>query len=217
MTTFPRSPRTIRGAIVGFDIFNPIASVIIFQYNPTTVTRSLQAQAAGDNSSPAEALRLHGAPVETIRMDVEIDATDQLEVSNNQALDMGIYPQLSALEMLVYPKSSVVIANTALTLAGVIEIIPTTAPFTLLIWGIKRILPVRVNDFSITEEAHDTNLNPIRAKVTLGMRVLSYSDLPVTHPGHHLFLAHQIVKETMATLGSVNDISAVAGGDINLI
>lgn len=217
MTTFPRSPRTIRGAIVGFDIFNPIASVIIFQYNPTTVTRSLQAQAAGDNSSPAEALRLHGAPVETIRMDVEIDATDQLEVSNNQALDMGIYPQLSALEMLVYPKSAVVIANTALTLAGVIEIIPTTAPFTLLIWGIKRILPVRVNDFSITEEAHDTNLNPIRAKVTLGMRVLSYSDLPVTHPGHHLFLAHQIVKETMATLGSVNDISAVAGGDINLI
>ena len=217
MTTFPRSPRTIRGAIVGFDIFNPIASVIIFQYNPTTVTRSLQAQAAGDNSSPAEALRLHGAPVETIRMDVEIDATDQLEMSNNQALDMGIYPQLSALEMLVYPKSAVVIANTALTLAGVIEIIPTTAPFTLLIWGIKRILPVRVNDFSITEEAHDTNLNPIRAKVTLGMRVLSYSDLPVTHPGHHLFLAHQIVKETMATLGSVNDISAVAGGDINLI
>ena len=69
---------------------------------------------------------------------------------------------------------------------------------TLFVWGPKRALPVKLNEFSITEEAHDMHLNPIRAKVSLGLRVLSYSDLPLTHPGYALFLAHQVTKEAMA-------------------
>jgi hypothetical protein len=91
------------------------------------------------------------------------------------------------------------------------------APLTLFIWGAKRIVPVRLTDFSITEEAHDPSLNPIRAKVSLGLRVLSYNDLPPTHPGYGLFLAHQVVKEAMAVVGSVGDLGAVAGGDIRLL
>lgn len=207
MTTFPGSPRLIKGAIVGFDLFNPLASVIIFQYNPDTLTRTLQAQTAGgEGADKSEALRLKGAPVETIKLDVEIDATDQLEKAEGNATSMGIYPQLSALEMLIYPKSALVIANTALMAVGTIEVIPPMAPFTLFIWGPKRILPVRLADFSIVEEAHDVKLNPIRAKVSLGLRVLSYNDLPLTHPGYGLFIAHQVVKETMATIGSIGNI-----------
>jgi hypothetical protein len=53
--------------------------------------------------------------------------------------------------------------------------------------------------------------------VSLGLRVLSYNDLPPSHPGFGLFLAHQIVKETMAVIGSVDNLSAVAGGDIRLL
>ena len=207
MTTFPGSPRLIKGAIIGFDLFNPLASVIIFQYNPDTLTRTLQAQTAGgEGADKSEALRLKGAPVETIKLDVEIDATDQLEKAEGNATSMGIYPQLSALEMLIYPKSALVIANTALMAVGTIEVIPPMAPFTLFIWGPKRILPVRLADFSIVEEAHDVKLNPIRAKVSLGLRVLSYNDLPLTHPGYGLFIAHQVVKETMATIGSIGNI-----------
>jgi hypothetical protein len=217
MTTFPGSPRLIKGAIVGIDIFNPLASVIIFQYNPDTLTRTLQAQTVGgEGGDKSEALRLKGAPIETIKLEVEIDATDQLEKAEGTAVSMGIYPQLSALEMLIYPKSALVIANTVLLAAGTIEIIPPAAPFTLFIWGPKRVLPVRLTDFSITEEAYDVNLNPIRAKVSLGLRVLSYNDLPLTHPGYYAFLAHQIIKEAMATIGSVSNLTAVAGVNINL-
>jgi hypothetical protein len=201
----------MKGAIVGIDPFNPLASIIVFQYNPDTLTRTLTAQTTGGQGGDrSEALRLKGAPTEEIRLDVELDATDQLEKADGLTVAMGIYPQLSALEMLIYPKSALVIANTVLLAAGSIEVIPAIAPLTLFVWGPQRILPVRVTSFSITEEAHDTNLNPIRAKVSLGLRVLSYNDLSLTHPGYSLFLAHQVVKELMATIGSVAGAGSVA-------
>jgi len=216
MTTFPGSPRLTKGAIIGFNLPNPLASVIIFQYNPQTLTRSLRARTASTDGAPAEVTRLSGAPEETITLDIEIDATDQLEKADATTVSMGIYPQLSALEMLLYPKSSQVIANTALMAAGTIEIIPPEGPFTFFIWGMKRILPVRLSEFTITEEAHDVNLNPIRAKVSLSLRVLSYNDLSITHPAYYTFLAHQMVKEAMAVIGSVSNVSAV-GGEISLL
>lgn len=216
MTSFSNSPKVLKGAIVGFDLFNPLASIAVFQYNPDTVTRSLQVQASGDGGDRSEAMRLKGAPIETIKMDVEIDATDQLEKADGITTALGIYPQLSALEMLLYPKSALVITNTIALALGTVEILPPTAPFTLLVWGIKRVVPVRLTDLSITEEAFDQALNPTRAKVSLGLRVLSYNDLTLTNPGYHIFLAHQIAKEVFATIGSVGNLGAVVGGDVKL-
>ena len=217
MTTFPSSPRLAKGAIIGIDPFNPLASVIVFQYNPETLTRKVQAQVAGEQSSGrTEALRLAGAPVETITLSVEIDATDQLERPDPAAVAMGIHPQLAALEMLLYPKTALVIANALLAALGTIELIPAEAPLTLFVWGPKRILPVRLTDFSITEESYDVNLNPILAKVALSLRVLSYSDLPPSNPGYALFLAHQVIKETMATIGSVGNLAAIGTGEVDL-
>ncbi|MBN1428160.1 MAG: hypothetical protein JXB07_07230 [Anaerolineae bacterium] len=215
MSSFSISPRLVRGAIIGFDMANPVASVAIFQYNPDTLTRTLQAQTSGGESgSRSEPQRLKGPPIESIRMDVEIDAADQLETGDSVATSMGIYPQLSALEMLLYPKMLHVIANTMLLAAGTIEVVPVEGPFTLLVWGPKRVLPVRLTEFSITEEAYDPNLNPIRAKVSLGLRVMSYSDFPVTHPGYAMFLAHQTVKEAMAVVGSVGNVASLG---VNLV
>jgi hypothetical protein len=214
----PLNPRMLRGAIIAINLPNPLPRVIAFQYNPETLTRTLEAQMAGDESSDrAEALRLKGAPVETIKVDIEIDAADQLEAGDPVAQDNGIYPQLSSLEMLIYPATEVVIANTILLAVGTIEIIPPAAPFTLFIWGPKRILPVRVTEFSITEEAYDVNLNPIRAKVSLGLRVLSYNDLPPTHPGYSLFLAHQVTKEVMSRIGSTSNLEDIVGGNTRLL
>ena len=214
--SFSGSPKIIKGAIIGIDLLNPLASVIVFQYNPDTMTRTLRGQGSSDGGARSEAMRLKGAPIETIKLDVEIDATDQLEKAHGIATTLGIYPQLSALEMLLYPKSAFVIANTVAMALGTLEILPPVGPFTLLVWGLKRVLPVRLTDFTITEEAFDVGLNPIRAKASLGLRVLSYNDLPVTNPGYHVFLAHQIVKETMATIGSVGNIGAVAGGGVKI-
>jgi hypothetical protein len=216
MSSYPRSPRLTKGAIVGIDLLNPVPNVIVFQYNPETLTRTLQVQAAGEGGARSEAMRLRGAPVETIKLDVEVDATDQLEQADSLATGTGIYPQLSALEVLVYPRSSLVIANTALLAVGTIEILPPIGPFTLFVWGLQRVLPVRLTEFTITEEAHDIHLNPIRAKVSLGLRVLSYNDLSITNPGYYLFLTHQIVKETMAQLGSISNLSSAVQGNISL-
>ncbi len=216
MTSFPGSPRLMKGALVGIDIFNPLASVIVFQYNPETLTRRLQAQTmGGGEGDKTEALRLKGAPIENISLNIEIDATDQLEKGDGIAASMGIYPQLSALEMLIYPKSALVIANTVLMALGTIEVVPPVAPFTLFIWGPKRVVPVRISEFSITEEAYDVNLNPIRAKVALGLRVLTYSDLSISNPGYYVFLAHQVVKETMAVIGSLNGMGGAASGSVS--
>lgn len=216
MTTFPGSPKLLKGAIVGFDLANPLASVIIFQYNPKEVRRQIQGEFSQDKGASAEVLRLKGPPAETITLTIEIDATDQLEHADATATSMGIYPQLSALEMLLYPKSAHVLLNSSLLAAGTIEVVPPEAPFTLFIWGIKRVLPVRITGFTITEQAFDPKLNPIRASVPLSLKVLNYTDFPLTHPGFALFMAHQVVKETMAVVGSVNNLAASAGTSVDL-
>jgi hypothetical protein len=207
MSGLSRTPSITKGAIIGFDLFNPVASVVIFGYNPTTVSRTLQARAAGRGGSRSEVLRLTGPPNETIRLKVRIDASDQLETNDPIATSVGIYPQLAALEMLLYPKSAHVIANAALAAGGSLEILPPTAPFTLFVWGLQRVVPVRVEQFSIEEQQFDQALNPIRADVDLSLQVLSTADFALTHPGWATYLAHQIVKEAMAVIGSASNLS----------
>ena len=212
MSSFPGSPRLLKGAIVGVDPLIPIPNVVVFQYNPDTMTRRLEPRAVSAEGDRGEAFRLTGAPKETITLSVEIDATDQLEQANPLATTVGIYPTLAALETLLYPKSAVVIANTVLSLIGTIEVIPVEAPMTLFVWGPQRVLPVRLTSLSITEEAHDPLLNPIRAKAELSLTVLSYQDLSVISPGYVLFLAHHIVKEVMAATNLFNSIQNVGVG-----
>jgi len=214
MTAFPGSPRLLKGAIIGLDPANPLASVVVFQYNPDTMTRKLDARTTGggDSNDRSEALRLMGPPKETITLNIEVDATDQLEKAFPLAVASGVYPTLAALEMLLYPKTATVIANTALALVGNIEIIPPEAPLTLFVWGPQRVVPVRLTSFSITEQAYDPMLNPTLAKVDLTLNVLSYFVLKVTNPGYTLFMAYQITKEIMATLNVANSIQNAGAG-----
>jgi hypothetical protein len=207
MSSFPGSPRLLKGAIVGLDIFNPLASIIPFQYNPDKLTRTIKANATQGMRNQSEVLRLKGPPQETITADLEFDATDDLERGGAIASTLGVHPALASLEMLLYPKSAVTIANEVLAKLGVIEVIPTAAPLTFFIWGIKRVLPVRISTITINEEAFDTGLNPTRAHVTLSMDVLTYQDLGLLSVGGAAFLAHQIIKETMATIGGVASIA----------
>ena len=144
-----------------------------------------------------------------------IDATDQLEAGDQQAVSMGIYPQLTALEMLLYPQSQQVTQNNQLLSQGNIEIGPYVAPLTLFIWGGNRVLPVLLTGLSSREELFDNHLNPIRATVTLNMRALSYSDLDSSHKGYHLFLAYQQAKEVMARKGLASDPSKAIGVNVN--
>ena len=218
MTSFPGSPRLQKGALIGLDPANPLASMIIFQYNPETISRTLRARTTANNngdgtgSSPAgEPLRLAGPPEESVRLEVVLDATDQLEKADPITVGLGIHPQLAALEMLLYPKSALVITNEALMQAGVLEVIQPAVPLAILVWGVKRILPVRLAGFSISEEMFDPNLNPIHAKVSLDLNVLSYHDLGLLSPGGALFMAHQLIKEGMATINGARVGLSAAG------
>jgi hypothetical protein len=209
VTTFPGSPKVLRGAIVGVDPLNPLASVIIFQYNPETLSRTVTAEAAAPGGDRGDALRLKGPPRESITASIEIDATDQLETGDAQAAAVGVHPVLASLEMLLYPKSALVIANEVLAAFGVIEVIPPEAPLTLFVWGPARVVPVRLTSLRITEEAFDTMLNPIRAKVDVTLDVLTYQDLGLLSVGGALSMAHQVAKEVLATMNGVGAVASV--------
>src|SRR6185369_1922195 len=201
MSTFPNSPRLLKGGIVLIDPdTSAVLRTITLQYNPDTLTRSLQIKALAEGEDRSEAMRLTGPPVETIKLEVELDATDQLEFpdQNSNATEFGLQPQLAALETIVYPSSAQIQSNNSLASSGTLEIIPMETPLTLFVWSKNRVVPVKLTEFSITEEAFDVNLNPIRAKVSLGMRVLSVMDLNFDHKGNSLFLAYQQQKESLA-------------------
>ncbi|HEX2204989.1 MAG TPA: hypothetical protein VHG91_16890 [Longimicrobium sp.] len=216
MTGFSRSPRLLKGAIVGVDPMNPLASVIIFQYNPDSLSRRIAANAANPSAAQGEALRLKGPPQETITASIEIDAADQLEGANPLAVGMGVHPTLASLEMLLYPKSLAMILNEALAMAGTIEVLPPEAPLTLFVWGPARVVPVRITELTIEEEAFDNLLNPIRARVQLSMKVLTYQDLGLASVGGALFMAHQVAKEVMATIGGAAAIGGAVAGSFEV-
>jgi hypothetical protein len=195
------SPRVQKGAILSLDASTGVPTGLIsLQYNPESISRSLKPQTAGEQPDRSEVFRLTGPPIETIKCTVEIDATDQLVAGDPITIRFGIQPQLSALELLVYPTSALLIANEALTLLGTVEILPVQSALMMFVWSKSRITPVRITDMEITEEAFDPQLNPIRAKVALGMRVLNVNDVGFLNPAGALYMVYQIQKEALAQL-----------------
>jgi hypothetical protein len=211
------TPRLVKGGIVLVDPRSlTVQRTIALQYNPESITRTLEAQViGGDGGDRSQAMRLTGPPVESIRFEAEIDATDQLDKAVPLAGQWGIQPQLAALESLVYPDSAQIVANQRLADQGSLEILPVESPLALLVWSQARIVPVRVTEFSITEEAFDARLNPIRAKLSLGMQVLSVSDLGLDHRGSNLYLTYQQQKERLAALAPRAGLSALGIGGIS--
>src|ERR1700746_1364886 len=207
------SPRLVKGGIVTMDPdTSAVRSVIALQYNPDSLSRTLQIQSlpGGQDGVRVDALRLRGPAVETIKLEAELDATDQLEFpdQNPNAAQFGLQPQLAQLEMLINPTVETLAADDAMANQGTLEIIPLEQPLTLFVWSKSRVVPVRITDFSITEEAFDPALNPIRAKVSLGMRVLNVNDLGYDDKGGNLFLAYLQQKEVFSGL-STGSLSAL--------
>lgn len=209
MTTFPNSPKIVKGGIVLVDAKSgQTLNMITMQYNPDSLSRTYQPQGFGDGGQ-GEALRFKGPAVETLTIEVEIDAADQLEFpeQNLNVIEHGIQPQLAVLESLINPTSEQLNNNNNLANAGTLEIAPMEAPMALFVWSKNRIVPVSITTFSITEEAFDTKLNPIRAKVNLAMKVLNINDLGFKHKGGSLFMNYLQNKEQLA--------AKMGGGSLN--
>lgn len=198
MTTFPRSPRISKGAFVQFDKHEAPGRVITFQYNPEKLYRKLEARKKGS------------LPRETITFTLILDATDDLERpgEHSHTVESGIYPQLSALELLLYPQNSKHRHKSFLGIS--LSRRTKDQPLTLFIWGKNRILPVRVTELHITEEMFDPVLNPIRASIEVTLQVLTDEDLPRGHKGYDYWKSHLTTKITMAQItysnASLSDI-----------
>jgi hypothetical protein len=209
---FPRSPKILKGALVAYQLPELLPTIVVFQYNPEQLTRSLQARTASGGGR-GDVQRTDGPPEETISLTVEIDAADQLEfpAQNGATVAVGLHPALAALEGLMYPAFPIVVANQVLAALGSGIILSEMAPLALFIWGPARILPVRVNSVSITEQAFDPNLNPILVRAELSLKVLTYRELEMTNPGYWVYMASFAQKEVMAALNLVQNASAIKG------
>lgn len=211
MSGFPQSPRTLRGGLVIVDATTgTVIRVIALQYNPDTLQRSFQIKGvSGESGDHLEALRLKGPPVETIKLEAEVDATDQLEKGDATAISVGLHPGLASIETLIYPASAHLFANNIQAASGTIEIAPEQGPLTLFVFGPNRIVPVRITELSIAEESFDTQLNPVRAKISLGLRVLSVDDLGFDGTGGGLFMTYLQAREQLATRSAAGSLRAL--------
>jgi hypothetical protein len=207
----PSTPRIIKGGVALLDpATGTVLRIVALQYNPDTLTRSLQIKGAGaETGDHIEALRLKGPPVETIKLECEIDAADLLEAGDTEVTQVGLHATLAALETIVYPTSVQLIANNGQASAGSLEITPIQAALTVFVFGRGRIVPVRITELNVTEEAFDVSLNPIRAKISMTLKVLSVDDLGFDAPGGGLFLTYLQSKEQLAKRSKAGTFGAL--------
>lgn len=219
---FPRRPRLLKGALVAFasPVLGPLPNVVVFQYNPEMVTRTLRhrtppgsEEEGATRARAGDPVRVTGPPEESVSLTVSLDATDDLEAAEPLAVTLGLHPALAALELLLYPRSTMVLRSAALATLGASQVPPAEVPTVLLVWGVGRVVPVRIDAMTVTERAFDTLLNPVLVDVDLTLQVLSYVDLPAASFAHGVSVAHHVAKEVMAALNLV-DVAASAVGQV---
>jgi hypothetical protein len=204
------SPRLVKGGLVQVDAgTGAVRRVVSLQYNPDSVARTLKL--SGADGGP-EALRVGRPPVETLRTEVELDATDAME--RGAGARLGVHPMLAALEQLVHPTVTELRRRDALASTGAIEVLAEPGPLNLFVWSAQRILPVQLTELTVTEEAFDAQLNPLRAKVTVGMRVLTADDLGYDQRGGAVYLTYLGTKESLSRQVADASLSALGIGGI---
>ena len=216
-SAFPRSPRVMKGGLVAYQLPELAPTIVVYQYNPDEVQRQVRLR-GGQGGGRGDSNRVNGPPDETISFTVEIDAADQLELPDQNAITVenGLHPVIAALEGLLYPAYPLVIANEAMALAGSAFIQGEQAPLVLLVWGPRRVIPVQIDSLSIREQAFDQQLNPIRVQVDISASVQTYRDLDITNPGYWVYMSAFTQKEVMATLNTPRQPDGNSGGPADL-
>jgi hypothetical protein len=226
MSGFSNTPKILKGAFAEYGYSIP-PLIVAFQFNPVTISRdrtnkfnvpgyiqqwskeqgggniSLREYHQREECGKLENLRdLQDVEVgsETISFDIRLDATDKLDEGDPIAEQFGIAPQLSTLELMMYPKEE--------SLAGmaISELLGPTAghsftgtekpPMVLFVWGRKKVLPVNLTSMKIKEEEFSTDLNPIRATIGVSLTVIEGPNDP--------YLYSKGMKEAMSALNLAN-------------
>jgi hypothetical protein len=216
----------LKGALVELSepFLGPVPNIIVFQYNPETMSRDLTPWSAdvkqgGHWGQDPSAQPFD--PGETLSLTLELDATDALEEGNSVAVVSGVADRIAALEMLLYPVSDTgsVLGQALRALGGESTVPRGHVSVVLFVWGPGRIVPVRLTSFTVEEQAFSPTLYPLRAKVTVGMRVLTTEDF--SRPGATLSTSEQLAvvaykytraqKEILARLNLANSAESVLG------
>lgn len=207
----PLRPALQKGALAVYPGQTPgslPSSLIVFQYNPDTLKRTLahRAPAAANQGNTGAAkedvLRVSGPPLETISLTIDLNAADQLAQPelNGAVAEHGLHPALATLELLMYPPTAGAQKLAVAASNGQVQVSPPDLPLVLLVWGKSRVVPVKITSFSVNEDAFDTRLNPISAKVELALQVLTSMEFTDTSIGRDIFVAYQTAKESLARL-----------------
>ncbi len=178
---YSRSPKLVKGALVKLseDFLGPIPNVIVFQYNPETISRTMTPSSASTEEGGGQAKETTAEPYdpgESFELKLELDATDALEEPEKHpaAKISGVADRISALEMLLYPVGDSLLGQLLPEIFGSGDVVPRgSVPIVLFIWGPGRVLPVRVTSFSVDEQEFLPTLYPIRATVSVGLTVLT--------------------------------------------
>jgi hypothetical protein len=218
---FPNSPKLVKGALIEFGdaLLGLLPNVIVFQYNPEQLTRKLDQRAqqapAGADRERRETFRTAKLPVESISdLKLVLDATDQLEQADPVAAARGIGPAIAALEMMMFPSgTSLINLGSLLGIAGQssASVPPQQLPLVMFVWGPWRVIPVNVTTVSVQEQEFDPLLNPIKAEVTVSLRVISKDDLDRTSFAYGAYVWTQGNREVNALLNIKNTLQ-LAGG-----
>jgi len=200
----------LKGAFLNYGdgLSGTLPNIIVFQFNPTQISRTPSISRRPQpciNSGAISARQQPCLPSESVSFTLRVDATDLLAQRNPIAAARGILPILSALELLMVPKASG--SQDLLSLsggAGSHQSPPSTLPTVLLFWGPYRILPVAITSLNVTETEYDTQLNPVRADVSVNLDVLQPNQLAGDRLGSAAYNYSLSVKQTMAALNLAN-------------
>lgn len=238
---YSRSPKLLKGALIEFSerFIGPVPNVIVFQYNPATMTRTLevwQPPSASASDSNVSATAQPDDPPETFNLTLELDATDALETPDSHpiAVVSGVADRVAALEMLLYPQEESLLGGLLGSVSGSLGIssggasiggssaagsapVPRgTVPVVLFVWGPGRISPVRLTSFSVEEQAYSPTLYPIRAQVTVGLKMLTDEDFPNADSlseemAVYAYKYTRKQKQALAALNTANSVESILG------
>jgi hypothetical protein len=250
---FTRSPKLLKGALIQFKapMLIPIPNIIVFQYNPETMTRTLtpwtpiereatyneqgRATLTALTDEQTNQLRQPFDPTETFNLTLELDAADALEEPSSHpiATIAGVADRISAMEILCYPPGPGAIGgllnvsvNVSLTsgisFGSAADVVPRRdVPIVLFFWGPGRIVPVRIITFNVEEQQYSPLLYPIRAKVTIGLKVLDENHLlniagdtsqsAIVEIAKACYKFTQAQKEALATANIANSVESIIG------
>jgi hypothetical protein len=203
MTGYPNSPQVTKAALISMGAGQAVPRLIVLQYNPEQLSRSLTPQYERVGDTPTGTELLAGPPQETLALQARISAVDQLATGSAIAAEFGIHPQLATLEMMLFPGSAAILAKVAQMTLGVLEVIPPETPLTLFVWGTRRVLPVRMTQYHVMETLYDPKLNPIDAAVDISLDVLTYQAFTPTQAGFFVYMANLAQREVMSALGGM--------------